>query len=148
MKKMILLLFLFLWGAVSGEEKNLIPNADFRFLVKGKPEFWHPAGTTARSQWFFRDRSGKGVIRFEKNGMLRQYSSMRLKHGEKYRMTAKVRFINTAPGGRADIMLINEGWKKSSGLHNIRPSEKWRTIGCDFLLPASANGTKSSRVQR
>ena len=133
--KSILALGAALLAGAAGAE-NLIPNGDLTYLIQGKPAFWSLGKEGAAYDPTACEGAPALVITDE--GMARQFSSLRIVPKAKYRLTAKVRLSKSNPKGRADIMVINQGWGSSMGIMNIEPAAEWRTVSADIYgFPSS-----------
>ena len=134
-KNLLLLFSLLLPGAVGA---NIIPNGDLSYTINGKPAFWV---LEKGASYDAKACEGKPALILTNDGQARQFASFRIIPKAKYRMTAKVRLTQKNANGRADIQIINQNWKSSSGFIKIKPTENWQTISRELYGFASSDNT-------
>jgi len=131
----LMLLGLLLAGSVGA---NIIPNGDLTYQINGKPAFWV---LNKGVKFDAKGCEGKPALILTNDGMARQFASLTIVPKAKYRMTAKVRLSQGNKNGKADILIINQNWKSSSGFIKIKPTSQWQTLSRELYGFASSDNT-------
>ncbi len=118
---------------------NIIPNGDLSYKINNVPAFWSLGKKNA--VYSATACEGKPALVLTDGGMARQFASFRIVPKAKYRLSAKVRLSQGNANGSADIMVVNQNWKSSSGLMKIKPTDKWQTISREFYGFTSSDKT-------
>ena len=130
MKKTFVMIAAILGFAAAATVDNLIFNGEFEKIdAKGKALAWNLiAPKTAKAEFFATGAPDGGFARITVpetcEFSLRQSITNRVTANTKYELSFWVRGVNFK-GERLGVLLINDNWKKSAGIRNIKPTAEW-----------------------
>lgn len=131
MKKICLLAAMLLGFTASVMADNLVVNGEFKRLYDGNKHAysWGLEKIKDGTVKFFNTGAPDGgyaqfVLNSPCNFSMRQYLKGKIKPNAKYEISCKVRG-NNFTAKAVGLIFINEGWSKSAGIRNIKPTAEW-----------------------
>jgi hypothetical protein len=137
--RIVLVVLCALLGASANAAINLIPNGDLSYNNGKYPNFWRLTKGKNLRYDLSAGPGGTPALFLTGATQLRQFNTIKLVPGERYRMSAKIKLKTGGSSGRADIVIHNDGWNDECGLMKLPVSNEWRKVKRDFVAFPSKN---------
>ena len=140
MKKISLFLAMMFGVSAAVMADNLVHNGEFERLdAKGNAVGWTPNPVKNGTVKFFATGAPDGgyaqfVLNAPENFSIRQCLNGKVQANTKYELSFKMRAVDFS-AKTVDVLFINEGWSKSNGIRNIKPTAQWREYKAVVATP-------------